>query len=149
VAQTFYNAMLPDLAPPARLGRWSGWGWGLGYVSGIVTLLMALILLIQADPPPFGLDKDAAEQVRILGPLVGAWLLLFTLPLLAYCPDRPSSGEPVGRVVREGLGRLRATLRGLRSERNLVRFLLARLVYNDGLNTLFAFGGIYAAAPSA
>jgi len=145
VAQTFYNAMLPDLASPARLGRWSGWGWGLGYVSGIVTLLLALFLLIQADPPPFGLDKEAAEQVRILGPLVGAWLLLFTLPLLAYCPDRPGSGMPVGQVVREGFGRLRATLRGLRSERNLVRFLLARLVYNDGLNTLFAFGGIYAA----
>lgn len=145
VGQTFYNAALPDLAQPRRLGRWSGWGWGLGYVSGIVTLLLCLVLLIEADPAPLGLDREQAEQVRIIGPLVGAWILAFALPFLLLCPDRPGPGGPPARVAGEGMRRLLKTLRGLRSEPNLLRFLLARLVYNDGLNTLFAFGGLYAA----
>ena len=145
VGQAFYNAMLADLAPPARLGRWSGWGWGLGYASGIVVLVLALLFLIQADPPPLGLDKAQAEQVRILGPLLGLWLLLFSLPLFLRCPDRAPATIAAGEAVRSGLHHLARTLRGLRQEPVLLRFLVARLVYNDGLNTLFAFGGIYAA----
>ncbi len=145
VGQTFYNAMLADLAPSERLGRWSGWGWGLGYASGIVVLVLALLFLIQADPPPFGLDKAGAEQVRILGPLLALWLLAFSLPLFLRCPDRPTVRIGGGDAVRAGLRDLVRTLRGLRHEPVLLRFLVARLVYNDGLNTLFAFGGIYAA----
>jgi MFS transporter, UMF1 family len=146
LGQTFYNAMLPDLAPAGRLGRWSGWGWGLGYLAGIAALLLCLAGFIQADPPPFGLDREAAEQVRIAGPIVGAWLLLFALPLFLLCPDRrPVAAVTPGAAVADGLARLGGTLRRLRAQPVLLRFLLARLVYNDGLGTLFAFGGIYAA----
>lgn len=145
VGQAFYNAMLADLAPHDRLGRWSGWAWGLGYASGIVVLVAALVGLIQAEPAPFGLDRKAAEQVRILGPLLALWMVAFALPLFLRCPDRPPGAVPAGEAVRLGLRDLARTLRGLRREPVLLRFLVARLVYNDGLNTLFAFGGIYAA----
>lgn len=145
IGQAFYNAMLPDLAREDQIGRWSGWGWGLGYMSGIVALGLILVVFIQPDPPPFGLDKATAEPVRIVGPLVGVWFVLFALPLFLMTPDKPRTRQPFGRTVRHGITMLLATLKDVRRNANIAKFLLARLVYNDGLNTLFAFGGIYAA----
>jgi len=141
----FYNAMLADLAPRDKLGRWSGWGWGFGYVGGVACLLVALLAFVQTETPLFGLDKDAAEHVRAVGPLVGVWLLLFSLPLLLITPDTPATGMKAGAAVRKGIGDLIATLKKVREYRDIAWFLLARMIYIDGLNTLFAFGGIYAA----
>jgi UMF1 family MFS transporter len=141
----FYNALLPDLAPPGRIGRWSGWSWAMGYGSGLAALVLVLFGLVLPEVPPLGLDRAAAEPVRLAGPLVAACLLLFTLPLAVLVPDRPR--RPLGAlaVLGAALGRIRR-LRGLLREAPAIgRFLLARLLYNDGLNTLFAFGGLYAA----
>jgi UMF1 family MFS transporter len=145
IGQAFYNAMLPDLARPDQLGRWSGWGWGLGYAAGIVALGLILVVFVQPKPPPFGLDEATAEQVRVVGPVVAIWFVLFSLPLFLVTPDRARERRPFGQSVRQGLGTLVDTLGHVRRNANIARFLLARLVYNDGLNTLFAFGGIYAA----
>ena len=141
----FYNAMLGDLVPEQRLGRLSGWAWALGYAGGLACLIAALVLFVQTDTPLFGLDKQAAEHVRITGPLVAVWLAVFALPMFLFTPDRPSSGLSYREAVRHGLGQLKATLTDLRRFRTVGRFLLARMIYIDGLNTLFAFGGIYAA----
>jgi UMF1 family MFS transporter len=149
IGQAFYNAMLPDLAPESHVGRWSGWGWGLGYVAGIVALVILLFGFIQVDTPPLGLDKAAAEHVRIVGPVVAVWFVLFSLPLFLLTPDRPRGAVPMGEAIRAGLAMLRQTFREVRHYREIVKFLIARLVYNDGLNTLFAFGGIYAAGTFA
>jgi UMF1 family MFS transporter len=145
VGQAFYNAMLPDLARPEEIGRWSGWGWGIGYVAGICALVTLLLLFIQADPPLLGLDKASAENVRIAGPFIALWIALFSIPLFLIVPDRPSERLPVATAVRQGLAALAQTFRNVRAEKNIALFLIARLIYNDGLNTLFAFGGIYAA----
>ncbi len=145
VAGVFYNAMLPEIAPKARLGRWSGWAWALGYAGGMSCLILALVGFVQADPPWFGLDQQTAEHVRITGPLVGLWLFLFSLPMLVLTPDRQSAGLPARSAVRQGLTQLRLTLANLGTYRLVGHFLLARMLYTDGLNTLFAFGGIYAA----
>ena len=145
VAQAFYNAMLPDLADHHQLGRWSGWGWGLGYIAGIVALALILVVFVQPKPPLFGLNGEEAEQVRIIGPLLAVWFILFSLPLFLLTPDRSTHGRPFAESVRRGLTMLVATLKDVRRNANIGRFLLARLIYNDGLNTLFAFGGIYAA----
>ncbi|MCP5367773.1 MAG: MFS transporter [Hyphomicrobiales bacterium] len=141
----FYNAMLADLAPRDSMGRWSGWGWGFGYVGGVACLLLALFGFVQTDTPLFGLDKAAAEHVRATGPLVAVWLLVFALPMLLVTPDRPATGMPAGAAVRKGMTDLVATLKKVREYRDIAWFLLARMIYIDGLNTLFAFGGIYAA----
>lgn len=145
IGQAFYNAMLPDLAPASHVGRWSGWGWGLGYAGGIVALVAVLVLFVQREPPLWGLDTGSAEHIRIVGPLVAVWFVLFALPLFLLVPDRPRTGRPLRAAVRHGLRQLKATFAGVRRQTNIVRFLVARLIYNDGLNTLFAFGGIYAA----
>ena len=141
----FYNAMLRDLAPPALLGRLSGWGWGLGYLGGLACLSLALFVLVLPPDPPFGLAKAAAEPVRATALLAALWIALFALPLFALLPERRARCLGLARAVRTGLGNLYATLRRLPGEGSLPRFLLARMIYVDGLNTLFAFGGIYAA----
>jgi MFS transporter, UMF1 family len=145
LGQAFYNAMLPDLAPKRTIGRWSGRGWSLGYLAGIIALSLLLFGIIRPEPPPFGLDADAAEPIRVAGPFIALWLVLFALPLFLFTPDKPRTGLPASQAMRHGLGNLWRTLRGLGLESQVLRFLIARLIYNDGLNTLFAFGGIYAA----
>lgn len=140
---TFNNAMLPDIVSKDRLGRLSGWAWGLGYAGGLAALALALVVFIQPAIPPFGLDREQAEQVRIVGPLVAIWFGLFVWPLFVFTPDRPGSSLAVGAAIREGLRTLRNTLKELRASRQLPLFLLAHMLYADGLTTLFAFGGIY------
>ena len=145
MAGVFYNAMLNDLAPKERMGRLSGWAWGLGYFGGLSCLVIALVAFVQTDTPLFGLSKEQAEHVRATGPLVAAWLAFFSLPLFLFTPDRPAAGGSTWAVVRTGLGRLWETVSHIKRYRTVARFLLARMLYIDGLNTLFAFGGIYAA----
>jgi UMF1 family MFS transporter len=145
LCDAFYNAMLPDLASSRTLGRWSGRGWAIGYIAGIVALLLLYFGVINRDPAPFGLDAESAEPVRLVGPVIALWLVVFSLPLFLVTPDRPPAEQPTAKVVRQGLGNLWQTLRGLGLQSQVLRFLIARLIYNDGLNTLFTFGGIYAA----
>ena len=141
----FYNAMLPDIAPRDMIGRVSGWGWGLGYIGGLVCLATALFLLIRPDPPLFGLDEQAAEPVRATALLVAAWMALFSLPFFLLTPDATHSGLSAGEAMRRGVATLRGTFAHLRHYKQIALFLLAHMIYADGLNTLFAVGGIYAA----
>jgi UMF1 family MFS transporter len=145
VATVFYNAMLPEVSPRGMMGRISGWAWGAGYAGGLACLAACLVLFVQPEVPLFGLDKDAYEHVRATGPFVGLWFLLFALPMFLLTPDRPGKGVPAGRAVRDGLTTLAGTLKALPRHGRILRFLIARMLYTDGLNTLFAFGGIYAA----
>jgi UMF1 family MFS transporter len=144
VAQVFYNAMLPTIASNEKIGRLSGWSWGLGYMGGLACLVLLLTVFIQADPPAFGLDKEHAEHVRIIGPVVGAWFAIFCLPLFLFVPDTPSRNVPLHVAARDGVATLIATIRKVKNYRNIAWFLCARLFYVDGMNTMFAFGAVYA-----
>ena len=137
----FYNAMLPGVARPEAMGRVSGIGWAVGYAGGLMCLALCLWLL-RANP--LGLDVDAKEPVRATAVLVGLWLAVFCWPVLIAVRD-PVVRPPVAQAVRAGLAEITGLLRALPSQPVLGRFLLARLFYTDGLNTLFAFGAIYAA----
>lgn len=141
----FYNAMLPDLAGSDRVGRVSGWGWALGYAGGLTCLMIALFGFVKTETPLFGIPTVDAAHVRAVMLLAAAWFALFSLPLFLFTPDRPSTGVSASRAVREGLATLRATIRDIRNYAVILRFLIARMFYADGLVTLFAVGGIYAA----
>jgi UMF1 family MFS transporter len=141
----FYNAMLPDLVPRHRLGRVSGWGWALGYAGGLACMLLSLVVFVQPDPAPLGLDRSAAEHVRIVPAVAALWFALFALPLFLFVPDRHGSGKSVSEAIGSGLADLVATLAHVREHGNIARFLLAKMIYIDGLNTLFIVGGTYAA----
>ncbi|MBV8096110.1 MAG: MFS transporter [Acetobacteraceae bacterium] len=144
IATVFYNAQLPEIAAPARLGRISGLAWGFGYAGGLCCLALCLLLLITPNPPLFGLDPAQAEPVRACAVLAGLWILAFAAPLLLQA-DPASMRLPWGRSIRAGLAGLYRSLESLRGNHRLGRFLLARMLYTDGLTTLFAFGAIYAA----
>ncbi|MFZ1414226.1 MAG: MFS transporter [Defluviicoccus sp.] len=141
----FYNAMLPSVASPERIGRISGWGWALGYFGGLVCLVFCLLLLVQPDPPLFGLDRAEAEPVRATALFVAGWYLVFLLPFMVLVPDRAATGVGLVTAAKQGLHTLAATVRHLRRYRQVGLYLLAHMVYTDGLNTLFGIGGIYAA----
>jgi UMF1 family MFS transporter len=147
LAFVFYNTMLSDLVSTRRMGRWSGWGWGLGYVGGVLSLVVALFVFVQSEGPVLGLDLDRgqAEHVRATFVLVAVWYLVFALPLFAFTPDRPSSGLGAAESVRAGLRQLAESIRNVRRYGDIFRFLIARMIYTDGLATVFAFGGVYAA----
>jgi len=95
--------------------------------------------------PVFGLDKGQFEHLRATGPLVAAWMALFAAPLFLWTPDKPSKGLAFAEALRRGTKTLIQTVRRVRDYAHIVRFLIAHMMYAEGLNTLFAFGGIYAA----
>ncbi len=144
IATVFYNAILPGLVAPQRLGRLSMLAWGAGYAGGLACLGLCLTLLIFPAHPPFGLDRAQAEPVRACALVAGCWLAAFGWPVLVFVPESRVR-QDWGAALREGVAELRATLRAVIADRSLGRFLVARLFYMDGLTTLFAFGGIYAA----
>ncbi len=141
----FYNALLPGLAPPEKLGRVSGLAWGLGYAGGLVCLLLCLFLLVKPNPALFGLDRANAEHVRATALLCAGWVTLFCWPVLLAMPDPKGDRPGWWAAARAGLSETWRVLKGLPKQPVLARFLVARLFYTDGLNTLFAFGAIFAA----
>jgi UMF1 family MFS transporter len=141
----FYNAFLPDLSPPGQMGRISGYGWGLGYVGGLAALVLALVMLIQPEVPWFGFSRDLGENIRATNLLVAVWFVLFGLPFMLWVKEDRSAVSAPGEVARDAMAQLHRTFAQIRRYRQIVRFLIARLVYNDALVTIFAFGGIYAA----
>jgi UMF1 family MFS transporter len=145
LATVFYNALLPAVAPPSHLGRVSGWGWGVGYVGGIACLVAVLLLFVQTETPAFGLSKEDAAHVRATSPFAALWYLVFALPLFVIVSEPRAVRAPLVRAVKDGVADLVRTLRTLKHQPTLGWFLLAHMVYMDGLNTLFAFGSIYAA----
>ena len=143
VGNVFYNAFLPSIASPERIGRVSGYGWGLGYVGGMVCMIVALVGFVQPEVPWFGMSKELGWNIRATNLLVAGWFLVFALPLFLVVPEARLT--PAKLSVRETFQELAQTVRDLRKYSEIVKFLIARVIFNDGLVTIFAFGGIYAA----
>lgn len=135
VGMVFYNAMLDHLVDKTYLGRLSGWGWGFGYVGGLLGLIVFL----------FGFKVNTIDEIRMVGPFAALWFVVFGWPLFAFTKEAPSKKVLMWPAIREGIRSLLQTLRSAREHSNVFLFLLARMFYIDGLNTVFAFGGIYAA----
>jgi UMF1 family MFS transporter len=150
----FHNAMLPTIAPHARVGPLSGLGLSLGNLAGIVLLVFMMLafslpghvdwLFVPAHPL-FGVSQAAHDPERLSGPISGLWLLVFSLPLFLFTPDKPSNGVPLLRQMRLGVGAVWNTVKSLRHYRNVAMYLVARIFFNDGMSAVLLFGGIYAA----
>lgn len=132
------NTMLPYIAAPGRLGRLSGSAMALGYLGGLVALVIYLVAFTFGDPPLLGLDKSAREPERFVGPFVAIWYLVFVAPMFLWTPTRP----PNPAAARETAASL---LRLLRSRPEAARFLLGRMLVADGLSAAGVFGGLLAA----
>ncbi len=147
MGNVFYDAFLPDIAPRDKIGSVSGLGLFFGYMGGVICLIVALFGLIQTDSPLFGFSTAGGENVRAANLLVAVWFVLFSLPIVVRVRIRQTARlQGAQHILRDATLQLRTSVVEMRQRyRQTLRFLLARLLYNDGLVTIFAFGGIYAA----
>jgi MFS transporter, UMF1 family len=121
-------------------------GWGVGYMGGLAALVVALSGFISPAVPWFGVSIETGAHIRATCLLVAAWFAVFSIPLFVWVPrTRPSVGSGRVRIIHTAMSDVKNTLKDIRRYRQIVRLLVARMIYNDGLVTLFAFGGIYAA----
>lgn len=141
LTQVFYNAMMVSIAPQEKLGRISGWGWGLGYIGGLVCLVLALFLFIENPRIP----KNFSLNIRSTTLLVAGWFLIFAIPLFLFTPDEIGKKASFKESFQKGFQELWQTLKNIRQYKGIFIFLIAHLIYIDGLNTLFAFAAIFAA----
>ena len=149
----FHSAMLPTISPPNRVGPLSGLSLSLGNLAGI--LLLGLMLVAFSAPghglpfvpahPLFGVSQAAHDPERLSGPISGVWLLVVSLPLFLFTPDKPSTGVPLRLQMMLGVRRVLNTVASLRHYRNVAMYLIARLFFNDGMGAVLLYGGIYAA----
>lgn len=150
----FNNAQLPNIVSSERMGWLSGLGWGLGYCGGLVSLFLVLMvgmpslfgLTTTNDQPLFGLDAGAHELERLVGPASVLWLALFVIPMFLFTPDSAKRDVSLLGAARNGGLALVHTVKRLGHFKNALLYLIAFMLYNDGLAAIIAFGGVYAAA---
>ncbi|GAA5628152.1 hypothetical protein Brsp05_03448 [Brucella sp. NBRC 12953] len=150
----FNDSMMPRLVPREEIGRVSNLAWGLGYLGGMIVLIF-VVFCLAASPltgktiigmkPLFGLDPVQGEDARITGPISALWYLIFILPMFLFTPDQ-ARGKPLRQALGKGLSELKATLSEVRKRPGIARFLIARMVYQDGVTALVALGAGYAAS---
>jgi len=129
----FYNSFLPEIAEREYQGRVSAWGFGIGYAGSILSLLLAL--------PLVGSGHYAMTWI-----MVACFFSFFSLPLFIFMPSDSSSGAAVGSSAAMGWRYFLSVAKGIIGDRDLRRFMLAYLVYEDGVNTVIVFSSIFAAA---
>ncbi|MCA1407061.1 MFS transporter [Ensifer sp. IC3342] len=150
----FNDSMMTRLVSEKEVGRISNIAWGLGYLGGMIVLI-AVVAFLAGNPatgktalgaePLFGLDPAKGEDARITGPISAVWYLIFILPMFFFTPDAAKAAMPLGRAVSAGLLELKGTLGELKQRSGILRFLVARMIFQDGVNGLLALGGTFAA----
>jgi UMF1 family MFS transporter len=142
-AMVFYNAFLPDISSADDRDRISSQGWALGYLGGGLLLAANLVLFLQAER--FGLSTSHAVRISLAS--AGMWWAFFTIiPLLALQTRGAQRALPSGeRYVTVGFKQLGHTLRSLPKYPHTLLFLVAYLLYNDGIQTVIALSSQFGA----
>jgi UMF1 family MFS transporter len=141
----FYNGFLPEIADDHNMGRVSAWGFALGYIGGGLALALVTALFLWGDA--IGLPTQNAFRSRLGLLVMGLWWGLFSLPTLLLLRDkRPASREPlpIAQAARRALREVGQTIRNVRRYRTLALYLLAFLVFNDGVQTMITQSGTFA-----
>ena len=152
LATILTNAFLPTLAPLDKLGRISGSGWAIGYVGGLVAIIIALLFFaengngvtILGRPPALGLNPDLREGTRAIGPLTAIWFAFFMIPFFLYVRSPPTKSPKPSMHLSTAIMMVLDTIRKLRENRSLFTYLVSSMFYRDALNGIYSFGGIYA-----
>ena len=149
-ALIFTNAQLPSLGPTRDIGKISGSGFAFGYLGGLISLIIMLTLFVEDESgttfiglaPAFGLDSETREGTRFVGPFAAIWFTVFMIPYFLWVREEQTLRQRT--PVLETLRHLLDTLRKLPKRPSLASFLGGSMLYRDGLNGLYAFGGTYA-----
>jgi len=140
----FCNSYLPNIAPREKIGRISGYGWSFGYVGGLSSLVISLFLFVNPEIPAFGFSVENGENFRAINILCGLWLAIFSIPTFIWVKDSAIREKMSFKIIKDSYSELAITFREIKKYKEVFKFLIARLLYNDGLITIFAFGGMYA-----
>lgn len=122
----FYNSFLPEIAPVHYQGRVSGWGFAVGYAGSIISLLIAIPLA-------------KTGQFELIWLMVAVFFALFSLPAFFFLPRDARSSMTAAQAGSTGIRKARETLREIWGNREARKFLLAYLIYEDGVNTVIVF----------
>ncbi len=143
IAGVNYNAMLVQVSTPKTIGRVSGLGWGLGYIGGILALVIVVVLNTFGW---FGLDVSGGLAYRLIAVGAAVWTVVFALPFVFNVPETPARGDRPQVGFFESYVVLVKDIAALfREHRATFWVLIASAVYRDGLAGVFAFGGVLAA----
>ena len=141
-----YYAMLKQVTSKDNMARVSGFAWGLGYVGGIVLLLLSLVGFVLPDQPWFGVSTDGAQNIRILFLFSAVWMLVFSIPLALFVPEVKAKNTGAKESLLQSYRSLFAQLGRLyRNSPDTLRFLIASAIYRDGLAGVFTYGAILGA----
>ena len=144
-ASVNYNAMLNHLATKENTGRISGLGWGLGYVGGIVLLLILFVGFINPEVGWFGVTSENGMNVRVSMLIAAAWFGIFALPVVLNPPKPRVTHDPGRESLAQSYRNLWGTVKSLwKHARQTLFFLVASAVFRDGLAGVFTYGGIIA-----
>ncbi|WP_053852378.1 MFS transporter [Streptomyces sp. NRRL B-24085] len=139
VGMMLYNSYLPQIAPPEERDAVSSKGWAFGYAAGALVLVVNLVLYIGHDS--FGLSESTAVRVCLAS--AGLWWGGFALIPLSRLRDRRPSAREAGEPTSPGFRQLAATVRDMRRHPLTLAFLLAYLIYNDGIQTVISQASVY------
>jgi UMF1 family MFS transporter len=150
-ALIFINSQLPGLGTPEEIGKISGNGFAFGYAGGLMALAIMLVFFVeQANgrtlvglDPVFGLDPEAREGTRAVGPFTALWYALFMIPYFLWMRETPRAPDTGG--FSRAVSRLADLIGSLRHRLSLSAYLGSSMFYRDALNGLYGFGGVYAA----
>jgi UMF1 family MFS transporter len=145
----FLNAYLPEIAPKHKIGRISGYGWSFGYVGGLIALAFCFIFFVLPDNPlnPITgniLDKSTYEHIRIINVIIAIWFAVFSIPTFIFVKGSKVSKNKSKKIISKSFKTIFNTFKEIKKYKQLVRFLFARIIYNDAIITVIAFGGPYA-----
>ena len=141
-ATIFYNSLLKNCSSENNIGKTSGLGFALGYIGSVPILLFTLYVFVLPDTIPFGLDKSKFENIRFIPIIAALWFLIFSLPMINYFKryvqfkENTVDQTPIFKKLIELIWKNKFTPIG--------KFLLARMIYSDGVIVLIAGGGVYA-----
>jgi UMF1 family MFS transporter len=141
-----YNAMLAQVSTPRNIGKVSGFGWGAGYLGGIVALLIVLQLFVQPGFDWFGASTEESLNIRLVAVFSALWFFIFALPVLFAVPELPPSAQSARPGIIASYGLLVRRIKAIyATSPHTIYFLLASAVFRDGLAAVFTFGGVIAA----
>ena len=141
-----YNTMVTEVSTPQTVGRVSGFGWGMGYVGGIVLLLILYVGFISPDPGWFGVTHENGAHIRISMLICALWMLASSLPIILTGTNNAPIESDVHGILGSYKEIFRSVARLWRTDRSVVWFLISSAIFRDGLAGVFTFGGVLAAA---
>jgi UMF1 family MFS transporter len=137
-----YYAMMKQVTTPSNIGKVSGFAWGLGYLGGIILLLMSLVGFVQTDAPWFGIPMTDALNVRAVFLFSAVWILVWSIPLFISVKEVEAKKDLAKENIIESYYKLWGQLKSLRRQApQTFKFLISSAIYRDGLSGVFAFGG--------